>query len=204
MVIPGREQFRAAVLRYVEEPGAGVFQALGFTPNSVTLLGFSVSLAAAGLVGAGLLLPGGIVFLAGSILDLMDGALARLTGRVTKFGAVLDSLMDRLSEAALFLALVIYGLRADLSDGRQLFLMVVIVVALITSQVVSYLRAKGESLGIATRTGLMTRPERVVLLALGLIIGLRAIEVILIVIAAVSFFTLLQRLYQIRRALNEP
>lgn len=204
MVIPGREQFRAAVLRYVEEPGAGVFQALGFTPNSVTLLGFSVSLAAAGLVGAGLLLPGGIVFLGGSILDLMDGALARLTGRVTKFGAVLDSLMDRLSEAALFLALVIYGLRADLSDGRQLFLMVVIFVALITSQVVSYLRAKGESLGIATRTGLMTRPERVVLLALGLIIGLRAIEVILIVIATVSFFTLLQRLFQIRRALNEP
>ena len=82
--------------------------------------------------------------------------------------------------------------------------MVVIFVALITSQVVSYLRAKGESLGIATRTGLMTRPERVVLLALGLIIGLRAIEVILIVIATVSFFTLLQRLFQIRRALNEP
>ena len=147
MVIPGREQFRAAVLRYVEEPGAGVFQALGFTPNSVTLLGFSVSLAAAGLVGAGLLLPGGIVFLGGSILDLMDGALARLTGRVTKFGAVLDSLMDRLSEAALFLALVIYGLRADLSDGRQLFLMVVIFVALITSQVVSYPPSQGRELG---------------------------------------------------------
>ena len=203
MMIPGRDQFRAAVLRYVEVPGAGFLKALGFTPNSVTVLGFSVSLAAAGLVGAGFLVTGGIVFLAGSILDLMDGALARLTGRVTKFGAILDSLMDRLAEAALFLALVIYALRADLGEGRLLFLMVVIVVALITSQTVSYLRARGEALGISTRTGLMTRPERVALLAIGLIIGLRALEVVLILIAAVSFFTLLQRLFHIRRALNQ-
>ena len=190
------------VLRYVEVPGAGVLHALGFTPNAVSVLGFSVSLVAAGLVGAGFLLPGGIVFLAGSILDLMDGALARVTGRVTKFGALLDSVMDRLGEAALFLGMVIYGLRADLSDTRLFFLMVVLILALVTSQTVSYIRARGEGLGIATRTGLMTRPERVVILSLGLILGLRALEIVLIVIATVSFVTLLQRLFYIRQALR--
>ncbi len=204
MALPGREQFRAIVLRYVEVPGASALHAVGFTPNSITVLGFAVSLAAAAVVGSGFLLVGGIVFLLGSVMDLMDGALARLTGKVTKFGALLDSVMDRLGEAALFLGMAIYGLRADLSDGRLLFFITVLILALITSQTVSYLRARGESLGIDTRTGLMTRPERVVLLSLGLIIGLRALEVVLIIIAAVSFFTLLQRLFHIRKLLMEP
>jgi CDP-diacylglycerol--glycerol-3-phosphate 3-phosphatidyltransferase len=204
MALPGREQFRAIVLRYVEVPGASALNAVGLTPNSITVLGFAVSLAAAAVVGSGFLLVGGIVFLLGSVMDLMDGALARLTGRVTKFGALLDSVMDRLGEAALFLGMAIHGLRADLSDGRLLFFITVLILALITSQTVSYLRARGESLGIDTRTGLMTRPERVVLLSLGLIIGLRALEVVLIIIAAVSFFTLLQRLFHIRKLLMEP
>ncbi len=202
MVFPGREQFRAIVLRYLEVPGAKLLLALGFSPNAVTMLGFSISLAAAALVGAGFLMAGGVVFLVGSILDLMDGSLARLTDRVTRFGALLDSLMDRLGEAALLLGMAIYGLRADLSEGRLLFFIVVLILALVTSQTVSYLRARGESLGIATRTGLMTRPERVALLALGLVLGLRPLEIILIVIAAVSAFTLLQRLFHIQRALE--
>lgn len=206
MAFPGREQFRAIVLRYVEVPGARTLRALGFTPNTVTILGFCISLVAAGLVGAGFLLAGGLVFLAGSVMDLMDGALARLTGRVSRFGALLDSVMDRLGEAAIFLGIAIHGLRYDLSDERLLFLMVVLLVALVASQTVSYLRARGEGLGIETRTGLMTRPERVVLLSLGLILGfvlgLRPLEIILIVIAAVSALTLLQRLYHIQRSLD--
>ena len=206
MAFPGREQFRAIVLRYVEVPGAKTLWALGLTPNTVTILGFFISLAAAALVGGGFLLAGGLVFLAGSVMDLMDGALARLTGRATKFGALLDSVMDRLGEAAIFLGIAIHGLRGDLSDGRLLFLTVVVLLALVSSQMVSYLRARGEGLGIETRTGLMTRPERVVLLSLGLvlafILGLRPLEIILIVIAIVSSFTLLQRLYHIQRALN--
>ena len=203
MAFPGREQFRAIILRYVEVPGARALRALGFTPNTVTILGFSISLAAAALVGANFLLAGGLVFLAGSVMDLMDGALARLTGRVTRFGALLDSVMDRLGEAAIFLGIAIHGLRADLSDGRLLFLIVVLLTALVASQMVSYLRARGEGLGIETRTGLMTRPERVVLLSLGLILGFRPLEIILIVIAVVSAFTLLQRLYHIQRALDQ-
>ena len=157
---------------------------------------------AAALVGAGYPLAGGAVFLAGGLLDLMDGALARHTGRVTRFGALLDSVMDRLGEAALFLGMAVHGLRADLSDDRLLFHLVVLILALVASQMVSYLRARGEGLGIETTAGLMTRPERVLLLSLGLVLGLRPLEIILIVIAAVSFLTLLQRLFHIRRALE--
>ena len=201
MALLGREQFRTALLQYVELPGARLLRALKFTPNAVTLLGFGITVVAACLVGFGWLLAGGIVFLAGAGLDLMDGALARLTGTVSPFGALLDSLFDRLGEAALFLGLAIYALRADFSDDRQLFFVIVLLLALIFSQGVSYLRARGEGLGAFTRAGLMTRPERVVLLGIGLLID--QIVWILLAIAAVSCLTLFQRLFTIRSKLSK-
>ena len=201
MALLGREQFRTALLQYVELPGARLLRALKFTPTAVTLLGFGITVIAACLVGFGWLLAGGIVFLAGAGLDLMDGALARLTGTVSPFGALLDSLFDRLGEAALFLGLAIYALNADFSDDRQLFFVIVLLLALIFSQGVSYLRARGEGLGAFTRAGLMTRPERVVLLGIGLLID--QIVWILLAIAAVSCLTLFQRLFTIRSKLSK-
>ena len=201
MAIPRREQLRAVMLRYVEVPGARSLRALRLTPNAVTLIGFAVTLGAAYLVGSDRLLAGGIVFLLGGGLDLLDGALARLTGRVTPFGALLDSVLDRLGEASLFVGLAVYSLRAGFSDRYLLFFIIVLLLALILSQTVSYLRARGEGLGVATRAGLMTRPERVVLLGMGLII--HQIEWVLLVVAVVSGFTLLQRLFTIRGLLNK-
>lgn len=201
MAIPGREQFRAAVLRYIELPGAKFFRAIKFTPNGITILGFLIAVVAAYLVGSGWLLAGGIVFLCGGGLDLMDGALARLTNKTSPFGALLDSVFDRLSEAALFVGLGIYALRADLGDDRQIFFVTVLLLALIFSQGVSYLRARGEGLGVFTKAGLMTRPERVVLLGAGLIVG--QIEWFLLAIAVVSCFTLFQRMFTIRGMLDK-
>ena len=201
MDILGREQFRAAVLRYVELPGARFLHALKLTPNAITLLGFAVCVAASFLAGGGWLLASGIVFLAGSALDLMDGALARLTNTVRPFGALLDSVFDRLGEAALFFGLVIYGLRADFSDNYRLFFVTVMLLALIFSQLVSYLRARGEGLGVFTRAGVMTRPERVILLGVGLIS--HQIVWFALAIAVVSFFTLFQRMFTIRDELNK-
>ena len=201
MAIPGREQFREAVLRYVELPGARFLHALKLTPDAVTLLGFAVCVASAVLVGSGWMLAGGIVFLVGSALDLLDGALARLTGQVRPFGALLDSVFDRLGEAALFLGLVIYGLRAGFGDDYRLFFIAVVILALIFSQGVSYLRARGEGLGVFTREGIMTRPERVVLLSIGLISGF--VIWFVLAIALVSFVTLFQRMFTIRSQLNK-
>ncbi len=201
MALPGREQFRAAVLRYVELPGARFFRAIKFTPNGLTILGFLITVVSAYLVGAGWLLAGGIVFLFAGGLDLMDGALARLTGKVSPFGALLDSVFDRLSEAALFVGIAVYALREDIGEDRQVFFITVLLLALIFSQAVSYLRARGEGLGVFTKSGLVTRPERVVLLGAGLIVG--QIEWFLLAIAVVSCFTLFQRLLIIRDMLDK-
>ena len=201
MRMPGREQFRSAVLQYVEMPGAKFFKAIKFTPNGITILGFLVTVIAAYLVGAGWLLAGGIVFLLGGGFDLLDGALARLTGTVSPFGALLDSVFDRLCVAALFVGLGVFAMRDDMSDGRQVFFITVLLLALIFSQGVSYLRARGEGLGVFTKDGLMTRPERVVLLGVGLIVG--QIEWFLLGIAVVSCLTLFQRLFTIRSILDK-
>ena len=201
MAVPGREQIREAILRYVELPGARFLRALKLTPNAVTLIGFGFTVAAAYFVGSGWLLAGGIVFLLGSGLDLMDGALARLTGTVNPFGALLDSVFDRLGEAALFVGLAFYALRSGFSDSYLLIFIIVLFLALIFSQGVSYLRARGEGLGVFSRAGLMTRTERVILLGIGLLIG--QIFWVLLLIAAVSCFTLFQRMFTIRRELNQ-
>lgn len=204
--MPGRERFRAGLLRYVEVPGAKLLRALGFTPNAITILGFLVSVAAAVLVAYGWLLPGGIVFLVGGGLDLFDGGLARLTGTESPFGALLDSVFDRLGEAALLVGLGIYGLRS-ISDDDQLFFVLIVLLALVFSQGVSYLRARGEGLGAFTRSGLMTRTERVVILGVGLVVdGLISFPLIvwiLLLIALVSCFTLFQRMFTIRQILDK-
>ncbi len=194
-----RERLRSLNLRFVEEPGARALQHIGFTPNAVTLLGFLVTCVAAVLVAMGHLRIGALVFLAGGALDLFDGALARLSNKTTPFGAMLDSLMDRLGEAALYLGLTVYALSVD-PDSRNLTLfMSLLILALATSQAVSYLRAKGESLGIDTRTGLMTRPERVVILFVGLFLGEATILLAMGFIAFFSTWTMLTRLIHIYR-----
>ena len=206
MAMPGREQLRAAVLRYVEIPGARAMNAMGLTPNVITLLGFAVCVAGAALVALGWPLYGGIVFLLGGILDLFDGALARLTGRASPFGALLDSVFDRLGEAALFVGLGLYYLRSELSPPHLMLSMLAVLLGLVFSQGVSYLRARGEGLGAFTRSGIMTRTERVVILGAGLIAeGLAPVPAmvwVLWLIAGVSCFTLFQRLFTIRGILQ--
>ena len=131
----------------------------------------------------------------------MDGGLARLTGQASPFGALMDSVFDRLSEASIFVGIAVFALRSGISDDRQMFFMTVLLLALIFSQGVSYLRARGEGLGVFTKAGLMTRPERVLLLGVGLIVG--QIEWMLLVIAVVSCLTLFQRLFTIRDMLDK-
>lgn len=214
MAVPGREQFRAGLSRYVELPGARLCQAVGLTPNAITLLGFAVCIAAAALVAAGHLWLGGLVFLMGGGLDLFDGALARMTGRASPFGALLDSVFDRLGEAALFVGMAAYALQADLTAPPFLdpaafapFYVIILLLALIFSQGVSYLRARGEGLGVFIRSGLMTRTERVIILGGGLFLdgltpAFALMPWILLVIALVSCFTLFQRMFTIRGRLE--
>lgn len=206
MALPGREQLRSALLRYVEVPGARAFDSIGVTPNAITLVGFSICVGSAVLVAFGWPLYAGIAFAVGSILDLFDGALARLTGKASPFGALLDSVFDRLGEASLFVGLGIYYLLGDLPPAQLILSMLSVLLGLVFSQGVSYLRARGEGLGAFTTSGIMTRTERVIILGAGLIAeGLAPVPImvwVLWVIAGVSCFTLFQRMFTIRSLLE--
>ena len=207
MALPGREEIRATLSQYIEVPGARFFQAIGLTPNAITLLGFAVCVAAAYVVSNGWLLAGGIVFLVGGGLDMFDGALARMTGKASPFGALMDSVFDRLGEAALFVGMGLYFLRGDFGGDTLTLYVAILLLALVFSQVVSYLRARGEGLGAFTRDGVMTRTERVIILGVGLIAdGLTAFPLmpwILLAIAVVSCITLFQRMWAIKGLLEK-
>ena len=169
------------------------------TPNTLTWLGFSIALVAAVVIATGHPFIAGFIVLAAGFFDMLDGALARHTGQVTPFGAVLDSTLDRVSEAVLLLGVLIFYL---LSGNRPILGILFVCLALIASPLVSYLRAKGEALGIECRVGLFTRPERVIALAIGLLASWvidYALIIALAVITVFSFVTTGQRLLYLKR-----
>ena len=200
-----REHIRSLLAQYIEVPGAKLLNKLGLTPNWTTVIGFSFCVASALLVGLGELLYGGILFLFGAGLDLFDGGLARLTNTESPFGALLDSVLDRLGEASLLLGIAAYILLSDFSREKTFVYIMVLILSLILSQSVSYLRARGEGLNAYTRTGLMTRTERVIILGVGLVID-HLVNVdfmlwVLLLVSVISFFTLFQRIFAIRNIL---
>jgi len=202
-----RELCRLALYKFVELPGAKLLQALGLTPNVITIMGFAICVLASVMVASGWLVTGGIIFLLGGGLDIFDGGLARLNGSDSNFGAFLDSVFDRLGESALFVGLAVFFLRQGLTDTQVMWFILILLFALVFSQSVSYLRARGEGLGVFTKSGLMTRAERVVILGIGLVVdGLNPHPVMIWVlglIAVVSCFTLIQRMFTIGHILNK-
>ena len=163
---PSRASLRKALGDYFEQPVACALAKAGVSANAVTLVGLVVAGFSAGLIGGGYLLAGGIVLLSSGLFDMLDGALARATNKATRFGALLDSAIDRVSEAAILLgALVFY-----LNDGEKPGV-VLAFLALVGSLMVSYIRARAEGLGIDCEVGVMTRSERVVILAAALVVA---------------------------------
>ena len=162
------------------------------TPNALTWFGFFIAAGAAALIITGELFAAGFVVLVAGFFDMLDGALARLTNRVTRFGAVLDSTLDRLAEAVLLLSiLVIYVREQSVAES------LLVGIALLGSLMVSYVRARAESLGLECKVGLFTRSERVIVLALGLLLSQidYALIIALAIIVLFSFFTVSQRLF---------
>ena len=164
------------------------------TPAMITTAGFLGNVLAAGLAARGDLLLAGVAVLFFSALDMLDGALARATGRASRFGALYDSTLDRLSEAAVLGGLLWYALQTG-SDEQALLAFV----ATVGSLMVSYVRARSEGLGLALRDGLFTRSERVVLVGVALIFGLT--RAALWALAILTVFTAFQRLWIASRAL---
>jgi CDP-diacylglycerol--glycerol-3-phosphate 3-phosphatidyltransferase len=149
-------------------------------------LGFLLAVGAAALIVTGHLFAAGFVVLFAGFFDMLDGALARYTNQTTCFGAVLDSILDRLSEAVLLVGILLY-----VSDQSSVAVLLVFL-ALFGSLLVSYIRARAEALDLECQVGLFTRAERVIVLALGLL--LNQIVIALAIIVVFSFFTFGQRL----------
>lgn len=187
---------RKLIAYYLTRPVAALLtKAPIITPNVITWFGFLVALSAAGLIATGHLFAAGVVVLLAGFFDMLDGALARRTNQTTRFGALLDSTLDRLSEAVLLLSILVLNLLRD-----QMTIEVLLVcLALIGSLLVSYIRARAEALGLECQVGLFTRGERVIVLALGLLLSQidYALITALSIIVLFSFITATQRVLHI-------
>jgi CDP-diacylglycerol--glycerol-3-phosphate 3-phosphatidyltransferase len=179
-------------------PAARILSKTRVTPNMLTVMGFLVSIAAAVLIAKEYFLAGGLVVLFAGAFDLLDGPVARVTGRTTKFGGFLDSTLDRLSEAAVLAGILAYYVFFEKGTWEPLLAYG----CFVGSVMVSYLRARAEGLGIKCDVGIFTRAERVVVMSIGLIVGQwidLAIPVMLGIITALAFVTVIQRLIHVRR-----
>ncbi|MDO8617142.1 MAG: CDP-alcohol phosphatidyltransferase family protein [Dehalococcoidia bacterium] len=178
---------------WLTDPAVSFLARLGVTPNMLTLAGVLGNAGAAVLAGYGEFLAAGVVLLAFSSLDFLDGALARATGRASDFGSVFDAVMDRISEAA-----VLFGLLFYFSERGGRTEELLIFAAVTGSILVSYVRARAEVIGLKLREGVFTRAERVVLMGGGLILhealGENVVTPVLWVLAVLTPATAAQRL----------
>ena len=156
-------------------------------PNHLTLMGGIICIFAGVAAGLGYYIISGIVFLFGSVLDAFDGELARRTDRETKFGAFLDSLTDRFGEGSLLLGILYY----ESLNGEKVTAFIV-AIALFSSLLVSYVRARGESLDLSASGGIAPRQVRVPLMIIPLFFPI-ILQIVMITLALISFVTVVQR-----------
>ncbi|MBX6771233.1 MAG: CDP-alcohol phosphatidyltransferase family protein [Chloroflexi bacterium] len=184
------ERFKPAARRAAERIGRVLADA-GVDPNALTLVGLILNILVAVVLAGGYLRLGGLLLLAAGAFDTLDGALARVSGRTTRFGAFLDSTVDRYAEAFLLGGLLLEATRRQ-DTAVELLSFAVIVGSLM----VSYCRARAEGLGLDCEVGIAPRPERVLILGLGLILGWEVIA--LAVLAALTHVTAVQRVLHVR------
>jgi len=173
------------------------------TPNAISLTGFTLNLAAAGLVVGRLFFLAGIAFIVGSIMDTLDGRYSRMSGKGTPFGAFLDSTLDRLEEG-----IVLTAVGAYFAARHNQVAVAAVVAAVLFSLMVSYTRARAEALGVACKVGLATRPVRVVILSVGLVFAKGAsighfelLAPAVYVLAGLAVLTTVQRIAHVRKQL---
>lgn len=195
--------------RHLAEMVVRPLAALGMTPNMATLLGLVLNAVTAAVLATGNLRIGGVLLLFAGLFDMVDGALARVRNQRTTFGAFFDSTLDRYSEGLVLLGVILFALTLPATPQRT-WIVALAYVAALSSLMVSYARARAEGLGFDGKTGLMARPERVLLLAAGLIIGGAGLLVwTLALLALTSTVTALQRIVSVwrtlaRRPVEEP
>ena len=174
------------------------------TPNAISMTGLLGNLAAAALILGDQILLGGLAFIAGSVMDTLDGRYSRMSGKGTLFGAFLDSTLDRIEEGIVLTAVAWQFAEADDSTAAAACVFVVL-----GSLMVSYTRARAEALGVECKVGIATRAVRVVILSIGLVFGaeelIDGVDLLpasIYVMAALTTFTVGQRVWHVRRELQ--
>jgi CDP-diacylglycerol---glycerol-3-phosphate 3-phosphatidyltransferase len=175
------------------EPIARLLTRLGLTPNTITVLGFLLSAIVALVIASGRLTLSGLLLIATLAFDAVDGTMARTQGTTSRFGAFLDSTLDRWTELFLYGALVWHYLQI----GQDLYVLLA-VAAMSTSVMVSYTRARAEGVGLPCKEGIFTRFERMVVLIVGLLFGVTPWA--LGIIAVLAGITAVQRIFVTKRA----
>jgi len=205
--VPNLRRGASVLPAWVKEGGRAILapivrlaMALHLTPNTITVIGLLITLGASVLVASGWLILGAAILTAGSLLDAVDGALARATGGGTAFGSFLDSTLDRAGESILYTGIGIWLLR---TQPDPVLPMLALMVALAGSFLVSYTHARAQGIGLAADIGLAPRTERLVLViagvalaGLGVVIGLYAI---LAILATLTVATVIQRIRHVWR-----
>jgi CDP-diacylglycerol--glycerol-3-phosphate 3-phosphatidyltransferase len=174
------------------------------TPNAISLTGFALNMAAAGLIVGRLFFLAGVAFIVGSVMDTLDGRYSRMSGKGTPFGAFLDSTLDRIEEGVVLTAIAAYFAARHNQPA-----VAAVVAAVLGSLMVSYTRARAEALGVACKVGLATRPVRVVILSAGLVFAKGAslgnfelLAPAVYVLAGLTLLTMLQRIWHVRMQLR--
>jgi len=202
----GREIFR---------PIGAYLAKRGVSPDHLTILGLFLSLFAGLLLGKGSFFSAGFVLLLAGLCDMLDGDVARARGIQSTFGAFLDSTLDRVSEGALYVGLATFYFTrstgstvwmrgmfegsSEWGDADGPTLAILALATLILSFLVSYTRARAEGLGMECKVGIMERPERLLLLAAGALLGHRFMPGVLGILFILTLVTVLQRVYHVRK-----
>jgi len=173
-------------------PITGFFTRHRVHPNLLTVSGFLLTSLAAFVIYTGNLRMGGFLILLGGTFDVFDGIVARALGKDSKFGSFFDSTLDRYTEIIISLGCLLYFL-----ERSDVVMSCIVMLALGGGLMVSYTRARAEALGIQCKVGFFQRPERVVSLGLGALIGVGALKVALWVLAILSNYTAIQRIIHV-------
>lgn len=174
-----------------------------FSPNALTFIGLAISIASAAAFASGETIMGGALILVSGVFDILDGAVARARGCMTSFGGVLDSVCDRYADAIVFIGIMYGALNGSILThalfGISMWLWCVL--ALVGSLLVSYTRARAEGAGVENMDiGIAERPERMILLVIGVFSGLIAWAVAAIVV--LTHITIIQRILYAKKYLR--
>ncbi len=186
------EQKARDVCRPGLEAVGNVLARWNVSPNWVTTIGLVLTAGVATLAALGEIQWAGVAYIVAALFDALDGTVARVSGKVSRFGAFLDSTIDRFEESLVFLGLIIHFGRTG--GPWEIPMLLVVTVA---SLMVSYTRARAEALGVACTVGWMTRPVRVAIMIAGMI--LNQVFIAMVIVAATSLFTTFHRVYHVWR-----